>query len=269
MARTPTIAIMGAARGIGRATALLFAERGYDVALLATQARANEQLAKQLRQMGRRVVAIAVEATDVAALRRSFRHCLIELGAIDVLANCSGLYMGGSAERSDLEDWHRVLGVNFWSCANAIHCLLPYFVGRGRGVIVNVGSFGGQVPLPRMAAYCASRYAVMGLTESLRAELAPKGVRVGLVHPGLQRLEGLSVPQEGDRAAADEDRALGGASWLGHPEAVAEAIWQIVTEERSEVVLGAGGPVPQEAYHLLPVLLQRTAQHPEWFSEEG
>jgi NAD(P)-dependent dehydrogenase (short-subunit alcohol dehydrogenase family) len=266
MARTSTVVIVGAGRGIGRATALLFAERGYDVALLATQERATDQLAKQLRQMGRRVVAIAVDATDVAALRRAMRQCLLELGAIDVLANCSGLYMGGSAERSDLEDWHRVLDVNFWSCANAIHCLLPYFVGRGRGAIVNVGSFGGQVPLPRMAAYCASRYAVMGLTESLRVELAPKGVRVGLVHPGLQRVEELPrVPPEDPEDLADRPTA----SWLGRPEEVAEAIWQIVAEERSEVVLGPEQPVPEEAYHLLPVLLQRTAQHPEWFSEEG
>ncbi|MCG9885272.1 MAG: SDR family oxidoreductase [Cyanobacteria bacterium] len=269
MARTSTIVIVGAARGIGRATALLFAERGYDVALLATQERATEQLAKQLRQMGRRVVAIAVDATDVAALRRSIRQCLLELGAIDVLANCSGLYMGGSAERSDLEDWQRVLDVNFWSCANAIHCLLPYFVGRGRGAIVNVGSFGGQVPLPRMAAYCASRYAVMGLTESLRVELAPKGVRVGLVHPGLQRVEDWSAPSSVSAAASQDLADRPTASWLGRPEEVAEGIWQIVAEERSEVVLGPDQPVPEEAYHLLPVLLQRTAQHPEWFSEEG
>ena len=262
MGRMPTIAIVGAARGIGRATALLFAERGYDLLLLSTQEWGNDRLARQLRQFGGRVTAITTDATDVAALRRAFRQGLLELRSIDVLANCTGLYVGGSCDRSDLEDWRRAMETNYWSCANAIHCLLPYFVGRGRGTIVNIGSFGRHVPLPRMVAYCASRYAVMGLTESLRVELAPKGIRVGLVCPGLER------PSQSRLPPTDGAEGSCVSSWLGSTAQVAEAIWQIVEGKELEIFLGSEQVGP-EAYRLMPMVLQRVAQHPDWFSEES
>jgi short-subunit dehydrogenase len=90
-------------------------------------------------------------------------------------------------EKTSLEDWHKVIDLNLWGYVHTIQALLPQFLARGAGTIVNVGSFGGKVPLPYMTAYCTSKYAIAGLTETLRLELEPKGIQVCGVHPSVTK----------------------------------------------------------------------------------
>lgn len=120
---------------------------------------------------------------DVEQVNALVQKAVDFFGTIDVLVNNAGICMTGSIENTTLSDWQQIMDTNFWAYLYTIQALLPQFLEQGSGAIVNVGSFGGKMPLPYMTAYCTSKYAVTGLTETLRLELGPKGIHVCAVHP--------------------------------------------------------------------------------------
>ena len=134
-------------------------------------------------------------------------------------------------------------------------------LSRGQGSIVNVGSFGGKMPLPQMTAYCTSKYALTGLTESLRLELSPQGIHVGIVHPGVINSDFM------ERAmfrGGNEDEATGrrqqmsetlGSRLASQPEDIAAAVWTMVQKRQTEIVVGPAA-IAIELNRLLPQLTQ-------------
>jgi NADP-dependent 3-hydroxy acid dehydrogenase YdfG len=144
----PTVLITGASQGIGRSTALLFAQKGYDLVLAAREPDRLNAVAQEIRANNRDALAVPTDVTDPQQVNALVERALAAHGHIDVLVNNAGICSSGPMEKTSLEDWHKILDVNLWGYIHTSHALLPQFLARQAGTIVNVGSFGGKVPLP-------------------------------------------------------------------------------------------------------------------------
>lgn len=257
----PTVLITGASQGIGKATALLFARQGYDLALAARQQDRLAAVAQQIQAQGREALAVPTDICDPEQVNVLVQKALAAYGHIDVLVNNAGICMTGPMENTTLDDWQQIMDINFWGCLYTIQALLPQFLERGAGTIVNVGSIGGKMPLPQMTAYCASKYALTGLTETLRLELVPKGIQVCAVHPSVTKSDFLERAQfRGKDAQEAESRRqqmnqVLDSAVASKPEDVAQAIWDIVNNPQAEIVVGAAA-IATTAHRLAPGLSQ-------------
>lgn len=183
------IVITGASEGIGRELARQIASRDKaDTALVlaARNAERLEDLAIELRSHGTRVEIIPTDVTDREACRRLIAETMTRLGRIDVLVNNAG--MSAHANFSDFTDadldWsERLMVMNYWSVVWLTQAALPHLLAS-RGLVVGVSSVAGLVGVPGRTAYCATKFAMNGFLEALRAELAPKGLRVMIAYPG-------------------------------------------------------------------------------------
>ena len=230
----PTVLITGASAGSGKATAILFASKGYDVVMLAPEPERLAAAAAQVQREGSSAVAIGGDVGDIQQVRAIVQKALDACGNIDVLVNNAGIWLTGAIEHTTSEDWQQLMNTNFWGCVNTIQEILPHFLQRKTGTIVNVGSIGGKMPLPDMTAYCASKYAVTGLTQTLRLELAPQGIHVCAVHLGLINSDFLerALLRDRDEPAVELRRQLMSqmlkSDWVNQPEDIARAIWDAV-----------------------------------------
>jgi len=242
---TSTVLITGASQGSGKATALLFARNGYDVALTARQPERLEAVAAQIRALGRRAIAIPTDVGDPEQVQALVAKTLESFGQVDVLVNNAGICLSGAIEQTSLADWHQIMDTNFWGYVHTVQALLPHFLERKTGAIANVGSFGGKMPLPQMTAYCASKYAVTGFTDALRLELVPQGIHVCAIHPGvinsdfLERAQFRGTTQQISETMQQQMQSTLQAAWVSQPEDIAQAIWDAVRHQKAEVVVGA------------------------------
>ncbi len=258
---TPTALITGASQGIGRATAYLLANNGYSVVLAARQNDRLEAVASKIKEQGGQALAIPTDVTDVAQVNTLVEKALDTYSQIDVLINNAGICMTASMAQTSLEDWQKIINVNLWGYIYPIHALLPHFLAQKSGTIVNVGSFGGKMPLPNMSAYCTSKYAVTGLTETLRLELEPKGIHVCGVHPSVTNSDFLerAVFRGEEETEADKARQQLGemlkSPLASQPEDVAQAIWNVIKRPQAEVIVGSGA-IATNIYRFAPSLTQ-------------
>lgn len=173
--------VTGASSGIGQRTAELLAERGARVAIFA---RSKEKL---LRIAGDQMLAIAGDVTDLEDIERLFSMTEARLGKCDVLINNAGMIDPAPLVDTTIEQWQRMFAVNVESMFLTCRRALPSMLERGSGAIVNVSSISG-VPgpekFPGWVSYCASKGAVISLTEALAVEVKERGVRVNCVSPG-------------------------------------------------------------------------------------
>lgn len=219
--------VTGAAKGIGRATLLELSARGALVAGCDTDSAALEQTLDECRARGRKALGAVVDVTDAPAVAEFARQVERELGASYCVVNNAGVGVAGGFFDTRDEDWEWLLRVNLWGTIHATRAFAPLLRARGEGRIVNVASASGFCNLPSLAAYGTTKYAVVGLSEALRAELLPSGVLVSVVCPGLVRTSILDAARI--RGAADEEAARRSLQQLygkrGHsPESVAKAI---------------------------------------------
>jgi 3-oxoacyl-[acyl-carrier protein] reductase len=219
MVDTPSnrnVLVTGASRGIGRATSLAFAGSGASVALLARESSELREIGRELDALGVRTVVAPCDVRDVDAVERVIGDVDRELGGIDVLVNNAG--GGRYAPFADLTetDWDNMLSLNVVGLVNVTRAVLPFMRGRGSGHVINIGSTRGLEGAPTTAAYTASKFAVTGLTRTLRQELAGSGILVSLVSPGgVKTGFGGIDPKEKDQ------------TWMD-PSAVADLVVQVV-----------------------------------------
>lgn len=173
--------VTGASRGIGAATARALAARGASVGLVARDAHDLEAVRASLPTPG--TVAVA-DVTDAAGVRAALADIERELGPPDVLVNNAGAGAYASMLEEDPATYERLMRLNYLGTVHATLAVLEGMAERRRGHIVNVASVAGRLGAPFEAAYSASKFAVVGLSESLAAEMAPFGVDVSLVCPG-------------------------------------------------------------------------------------
>jgi NAD(P)-dependent dehydrogenase (short-subunit alcohol dehydrogenase family) len=173
-----TILITGASTGIGRAVAELFLAEGWNV---AATARRPETLSDWAH--GDRALALALDVTDPASIAAALQAAQGRFGALDVLVNNAGIGLAGPIEAISTARLQDHFATNLFGLAAVTQAALPAMRARGEGLIINVGSIVGRVGVPFLSAYCASKFAVEGLTEAIHYELKPFGVRVKLVEP--------------------------------------------------------------------------------------
>jgi NAD(P)-dependent dehydrogenase (short-subunit alcohol dehydrogenase family) len=184
--RNRTVLITGA-RGLGLVLARQLAERGAHVAVCARDPEELRRADEDLAGRGPVAAALPCDLRDRDQVRDLFRQVRERLGPIDVLINNAGVIEVGPAETMTLEDYEDAMATNFWAPLYAILEALPEMRQRRQGRIVNIASVGGKVSVLHLLPYCASKFALVGLSEGLRAELARDGVVVTTVCPGLMR----------------------------------------------------------------------------------
>jgi len=182
-----TAIVTGAASGIGKALAEALARQGAIVVAGDKNAAGVEAMAKAASQAGGKIKAVGLDVTDAAAVQRVVDETAREHGRLDYIFNNAGIGVGGEARDISLADWRAVLDVNLMGVVHGVAAAYPRMVKQGFGHIVNTASIEGLVPFPITIAYAASKYAVVGISSSLRVEGADLGVKVSALCPGFIR----------------------------------------------------------------------------------
>lgn len=180
------VLITGGTRGLGLELAREFQRRGARVAVCARDPGEVDRARVELSRHGP-VLASVCDLTDQAQAEQLVRRVIRKLGGIDVLVNNAGVIQVGPAEGMTLDDFEEAMATHFFAPLALIWSVLPHLRSRGGGRIVNISSIGGKVPAPHLLPYVASKFALTGLSEGLRVELAQANIRVTTVCPGLMR----------------------------------------------------------------------------------
>jgi NAD(P)-dependent dehydrogenase (short-subunit alcohol dehydrogenase family) len=236
--------VTGAGSGIGRETALLCARRGANLALCDVDEAGLAATQGDARSLGRDVLAERVDVGDPAQMQ-AFADAVHErAGAVDLLVNNAGVGLGAGFLETRLEDWDWIVPINLMGVVHGCHMFVPAMVEGGNGGhVVNLSSVAGYFANPSLAAYTATKFAVLGLSEALRIELRPRGIGVTAVCPGLintpitrnSRLRGSAEAQRERVVRLYERRNYG-------PDRVAQRIMYAVQRNRAVM------PVTAEAW---------------------
>lgn len=176
--------ITGAASGIGLGLARTFAAAGMRVAMADKRAEIVTAAASELAKQGARVLAVPLDVTDRIAWKSAADRVEADLGSVDLLCSNAGVNFVGATHQATFEDWDFALGVNVGGAINAIHTFVPRMVARGTGHVVITSSVSGLFTGGGSGVYATSKYALVGLAESLRADLRPLGIGVSVLCPG-------------------------------------------------------------------------------------
>ncbi|MDZ8183584.1 MAG: SDR family oxidoreductase [Nostoc sp. ChiSLP02] len=258
---TNTVIITGASQGIGKATALLFARHDYNIVLAARQLDRLEATAAEIREMGQEAIAISVDVRDPLQVNDLIQKAIHRFDGVDVLINNAGIFGLGPVEDFSLDDWHQIIDTNLWGYIHTINAILPHFLERGKGTIVNVSSIGGIEAIPYQIPYTTSKYAITGLTKSLHAELSPKGIHVSGIYPSFIRTQLMEraifrgQDEETTNARSELVNTAVHTPVLETPEDVAKSIWSAVKDQRSEVLVGTTN-LWHAIYNLSPSLMK-------------
>jgi NAD(P)-dependent dehydrogenase (short-subunit alcohol dehydrogenase family) len=185
--REKVVLITGGSRGLGLVLARHICARGSNVALIA---RDPEELARakaDLAPYGTVVLTIECDLLDAQQIRSAVRRIIDRFGKIDILINNAGIIEVGPLEHLTSEDFERAMRLHFWAPFELISQIVPEMRIWGGGRIVNISSIGGKIAVPHMAAYSASKFALTGFSDAIRAELARDNIQVTTVAPGMMR----------------------------------------------------------------------------------
>jgi short-subunit dehydrogenase len=222
--------VTGASSGIGRALALELARHGVDLVLMARRAERLAEVAGEVSRLGRRAEIVAGDVTDSDVRRRALDAARNSLGGLDILVNNAGVGAHGRFADAGVERLRTIMEVNFFAPVELIRASLPLLREGRQPIIVNVGSILGKRACPHKSEYAASKFALHGFSEALRAECAPLGIDVLLVAAGPTDTEHFDrlIEEHGDLPWGEPRRAS--------PERVARAIVRAAESGRHEIV---------------------------------
>ncbi len=237
--------ITGGTSGIGRATAMLFAEEGARVAITGRNEERGGEVVRDIEGHGGRAVFIRADVRFAEDCRRSVDETVNAFGRLDVLFNNAGIYMGNDAVRCTEEEWDAQVDTSLKGAFLMCKFALPVLIAQGGGSIINNSSGWGLVGGEQAVAYCAAKGGMVGMTKAMAIDHGPQGVRVNCVCPGDTRtpMEYADAERQGMPWEAyvewASDRPL---RRMGEPEEVARAVLFLASEE-SSFITGAAIPV--------------------------
>ncbi|TGE28249.1 SDR family NAD(P)-dependent oxidoreductase [Hymenobacter metallicola] len=249
------VLITGGSRGLGLVLARQAVAEGARVAICARDADELERARQELSAGGAEVLALSRDLTDAAEVHSLVDEVQQKLGTIDVLVNNAGIITAGPLDHTDLRDYQDSMDTHFWAPLHAMQAVLPGMRLRGEGRIVNIASVGGKVAVPHLAPYCASKFALVGLSEAFRSELLQHDILVTTVCPGLMRtgsarhalVKGQHQKEYAAFIVADSLPAL-----TLDAEKAARQIWNACRRGDAEVILGLPAKLLSGLHGLLP-----------------
>lgn len=220
-----TVLVTGASRGIGKAIAVKFAKKGYNVAISCVR---NEdrllQTKKEIESFQVPCMAYKGDMGDMASCQELFDRIRTQFGGVDVLVNNAGISYIGLLQDMTNEDWERMLHVNLTSVFNCCKLAIPYMVRQQQGKIVNISSVWGVTGASCETAYSATKGGINALTKALAKELAPSGIQVNAIACGAIDTEMNQWMEEDELIALVEDIPAGR---LGSAEEVADLVYHL------------------------------------------
>jgi NAD(P)-dependent dehydrogenase (short-subunit alcohol dehydrogenase family) len=230
--------ITGAASGIGRATAMLFAREGAAVAAVDLDGSGAAAVARAIEAQGGRALAVSADVTRETDCRVAIESTVAAFGGLQVLFNNAGIIRRATILETGEEDWDRLMAVNVKGIFLMSRIAVPLMARSGGGAIINTASGWGLSAGPRAAAYCASKGAVVQLTKAMAIDHGEAGIRVNCICPG--DTDTPMLLEEARQLGAPSDRFLSEAAWrplrrLGRPEEIAEAALYLASDAASFV----------------------------------
>ncbi|MDX5347920.1 MAG: SDR family oxidoreductase [Hymenobacteraceae bacterium] len=185
--KNKAVLITGGVRGLGLVLARQLADEGARLVICSRNTEQVRAAEAELRQRGANVLGIVCDVTDPIQVEELIYMTRERLGQIDVLINNAGVIQAAPVEEMTLQDFEETMKIHFWAPLYTILQVMPHMKERGEGRIINISSIGGKISVPHMLPYNASKFALTGLSEGMRAELAKDGIVVTTVCPGLIR----------------------------------------------------------------------------------
>jgi len=249
--------VTGGSRGLGFMIADELALRGCHLVLAARDATELARARHRLLRHGTDVLSVVCDVAQPAEVDQLIDETLARHGRIDVLVNNAGIIQVGPFESFTLSDFRKALAVNFLGAVHTVLAVAPHMRSRGAGRIVNVASIGGKVAVPHLLPYDAAKFALVGFSEGLHAELARDGVSVTTVVPGLMRTGSETFADK--RTVGDDQWFTAAARLPGlsmNPRHAARRIVAALARRDAEVVLGPPAKVLRFVNALFPALTQ-------------
>ncbi len=223
-----TAIVTGAGRGIGRAIARDLAECGANIVInYATSAEAARELAKEIRELGPKALAVQADVTDYAQVGEMVKQTIAEFGQIDILVNNAGITRDKTLKNMTKEHWDEVIHVNLDSLFNCTKQVLPHMLEKRSGRIVNISSFVALAGNVGQANYAATKAGIIGFTKSVALEVSKHGITVNAVCPGFTETDMLMDVPENIRQRILDKIPMGR---FGTSEEIAACVRFIVTE---------------------------------------
>ena len=226
--------ITGASSGIGKATALAFANAGIHVALVSRSLDRLEKVAAHAQEAGVEAKAYALDLSQIDQIREQIHQVITDFGAVDILINNAGMGYTAPLMETTLSDWQQVLDLNLTSIFECTKAVLPGMRQQGNGSIINVVSVAGHQVFPNWGPYCVSKFGLIALSKAFALEERPHGIRVCAISPGA-----VNTPiWDTETVQADFDRSA-----MLTPDIVAQSILHMVQLPQQAVI---------EELHLMP-----------------
>jgi NAD(P)-dependent dehydrogenase (short-subunit alcohol dehydrogenase family) len=183
-----TAIVTGASSGIGKATAIRFAQDGIDVALVSRERSALEETAREMASLEGKPLVLPADLSKEEDARRCIQETVSRFDRLDFLINAAGIIGSGTVASTNLESWDTIMNINLRSVFFLMQLAVPY-LEKTKGSIVNVSSITGLRAFPGIVSYCVSKAGVDQLTRCAALELAEKGIRVNAINPGVVRTQ--------------------------------------------------------------------------------
>lgn len=227
--------ITGASSGIGRELAIQLAAKNVNVIAAARRKQRLDELAEEINRRGQSCLPVVCDVTKPEDRRKVFDECWSCFRRCDILINCAGIGAMGRFDEADEQRLRQIFEVNFFAAAAFMREAIPKLAQSNDGLIVNIGSVLSHFAPPLKSEYCASKFALRGLSESIRSELSSKGIGVLNVSPSTTDSEFFE--------AAIEDET--GKNWKSRgamsPKIVAEKTIRAMERRKNEIILSSGG----------------------------
>ena len=240
----PNVLITGASSGIGKATALHLARKGYRVAATSRELLRLSELTAAATAESLTVSPFQLDINDPTEVEKTMPTILEQVGELTGLINNAGYGLWGCLEELTYAEVKAQFDTNLFAALTMSQAVLPHMRARGSGTIINVGSVVGQLPIPAAGAYCASKFALEGLSRVMRMEVAPFGVRIAIIEPGLFRTSFHVNRVFGERVVSTESpyypyiqniwkNSSSVQRWAADPTKVAKLIEKVLRAKRT------------------------------------